>query len=131
MKTAFSIADTKNSPAKDLMLLALKIIEHAVSNQEAMNTSVNLSLYIIEVIFFFTLTHSTTFIYLKNVIFQRDTRDTYVNMVINTIQLWFVKREKLLQPPRFCSYATFVLQMYRGVGEKTFLLPCGSYNNNS
>lgn len=49
METAFSIPDTKNSPAKDLMLLALKIIEHAVSNQEAMNTSVNLSLYIIEV----------------------------------------------------------------------------------
>lgn len=43
-------ADAKNSPTKDLMLLALKIIEHAVSNQEAMNTSVDLSLYIIEVI---------------------------------------------------------------------------------
>lgn len=47
----FCIADTKNSPAKDLMLLALKIIEHAVNQQDALNLSVNLSLYIIEVIF--------------------------------------------------------------------------------
>ncbi|XP_060880963.1 GATA zinc finger domain-containing protein 14 isoform X2 [Metopolophium dirhodum] len=87
------VKDTKNSPTKDLMLLALKIIEHVVSNQDAMKPSVNLSLYIIE----------------------RDTRDTYVNMIINTIQLWFVKREKLLQPPRFFSYASFVLQMYKGM----------------
>ncbi|XP_026811429.1 GATA zinc finger domain-containing protein 14 isoform X5 [Rhopalosiphum maidis] len=87
------VKDTKNSPTKDLMLLALKIIEHVVNNQDTMTPSVNLSLYIIE----------------------RDTRDTYVNMIINTIQLWFVKREKLLQPPRFFSYATFVLQMYKGI----------------
>jgi len=49
------IVDTKNSPTKDLMLLALKIIEHVVSNQDAMKPSVNLSLYIIEVIFFFNI----------------------------------------------------------------------------
>lgn len=36
-------------------------------------------------------------------------------MIINTVQLWFVKREKLLQPPRFCAYATFVLKIYTGV----------------
>lgn len=52
VKIAFSITDTKNSPTKDLMLLALKIIEHAVSQEDAMNPSVNLSLYIIEVIFY-------------------------------------------------------------------------------
>jgi len=51
-KTAFSIADTKNSSTKDLMLLALKIIEHAVSEQDAMGPSVSLSLYIIEVTFY-------------------------------------------------------------------------------
>lgn len=50
----FPIVDTKNSPTKDLMLLALKIIEHVVNNQDAMKPSVNLSLYIIEVIFFVT-----------------------------------------------------------------------------
>ncbi|XP_025416182.1 uncharacterized protein LOC112687602 isoform X2 [Sipha flava] len=94
------VKDTKNSPTKDLMLLALKIIEHAVSKQAALNPSVNLSLYIIE----------------------RDTRDTYVNMVINTIQLWFVKRDKLLQPPRFFLYATFVLQMYKGMKQNKVLL---------
>ncbi|XP_026811427.1 uncharacterized protein LOC113552741 isoform X3 [Rhopalosiphum maidis] len=94
------VKDTKNSPTKDLMLLALKIIEHVVNNQDTMTPSVNLSLYIIE----------------------RDTRDTYVNMIINTIQLWFVKREKLLQPPRFFSYATFVLQMYKGMKQNKVLL---------
>lgn len=52
VKIVCFIADTKNSPTKDLMLLALKIIEHAVSQQNAMNPSVNLSLYIIEVIFY-------------------------------------------------------------------------------
>ncbi|KAE9536320.1 hypothetical protein AGLY_007109 [Aphis glycines] len=93
------VQDTKNSPTKDLMLLALKIIEHVVNNQDAMKPSVNLSLYIIE----------------------RDTRDTYVNMIINTIQLWFVKREKLLQPPRFFLYATFVLQMYKGMKQNKVL----------
>ncbi|XP_025204074.1 probable cyclin-dependent serine/threonine-protein kinase DDB_G0292550 isoform X2 [Melanaphis sacchari] len=93
------VKDTKNSPTKDLMLLALKIIEHVVNNQDTMKPSVNLSLYIIE----------------------RDTRDTYVNMIINTIQLWFVKREKLLQPPRFFSYATFVLQMYKGMKQNKVL----------
>jgi len=54
LKILFLIVDTKNSPTKDLMLLALKIIEHVVSNQDAMKPSVNLSLYIIEVIFFKT-----------------------------------------------------------------------------
>ncbi|XP_050430494.1 uncharacterized protein LOC126839298 isoform X2 [Adelges cooleyi] len=93
--------DTKNSPVKDLMLLALKIIEHAVNSKiEDLNPSVNLSLHIIE----------------------EDTRDTYVNMIINTVQLWFVKREKLLQPPRLYSYATFVLQIYRGMKQNKVLL---------
>ncbi|VVC40542.1 Hypothetical protein CINCED_3A021169 [Cinara cedri] len=93
------VKDTNNSPTKDLMLLALKIIEHVVSKEDALNPSVNLSLFIIE----------------------RDTRETYVNMIINTIQLWFVKREKLLQPPRFCAYATYVLKMYTGMKQNKVL----------
>ncbi|XP_050537123.1 uncharacterized protein LOC126903155 isoform X2 [Daktulosphaira vitifoliae] len=95
------VNDTKNSPGKDLMLLALKIIEHAVSCKlEDLQLSINLSLYIIE----------------------RDTRDTFINMIINTVQLWFVKREKLLSPPRLYSYATFVLLIYKGMKQNKVLL---------
>lgn len=70
MVFVFSTVDTKNSPAKDLMLLALKMIEHAVSKQETIDSSVSLSLYIIEVMLYnIVLIHILTiYINFKNLI---------------------------------------------------------------